>query len=262
VSQRFTIRSFAWLGAATLLLLFVGVSRAEDATPAATSPAAAPASAPSAGQEPFKPAVDAAWAVLQALRDYVHASQTPDAPQQRGESLAKASRALTSQVGLRPGGDEETLPAYVSLWPAVIARYVDGFERDKLIAMPVDAQEIRVIAVAANPNDRRVYDQLFQETTKTLQGQGATGQDLDSRRKILLTRDLARQGIAMPVTATVILTMRKVKDQQGKLQWKATELDMQPPRVPAPGSQVFRRPTIVAPPRAGATIKPATQPAQ
>jgi hypothetical protein len=129
--------------------------------------------------------LDAAWAVLQALRDYVHASQTLGDPPKRGEALAKASRTLTSLVGLRPGGDLETLPTYMSLWPAVIARYVDGFQRDKLIVMPVDPQEVRVIAVAANPKDRRVYDQIFQETTKTLQDQGAAGQDLESRRKIV-----------------------------------------------------------------------------
>jgi hypothetical protein len=253
---------FAWLGAATLLLVSAGGAWAQDAAAAASSPAVASASAPSAGQEPLKPVLDAAWAVLQALRDYVHASQTRGDPPQRGEALAKASRTLTSLVGLRPGGDPETLPTYMSLWPAVIARYVDGFQRDKLIVMPVDPQEVRVIAVAANPEDRQDYDRLFRETTKTLADQGVTGQDLESRRKVVLTRELAKLGIGYPIQATIILTMRKIKDPQGKVQWKATELDLQPPRSLAAGSQVFRAPATLAPPPAGAISKPSTQPVQ
>ena len=262
MSQQFTIRSFAWLGAATLLLASAGVARAQDAAPAATAPAAASASAASAGQESLKAAADAAWAVLQALRDYVHASQILDDPQQRGQALAKARSTLTSLVGLRPGGDPETLSTYLLLWPPVVARYVDGFKRDKLQVVPVDLQQAKVIAVAANPEDRRVYDQMFREITKSLQDQGYGGQDVESRRKIVLTRELAQRGIALPVTATVVMTMRKVKDPQGKVQWKATELDLPPPRVPGVGSQPSRGAASAAPPPAGAISKPSTQPAR
>lgn len=211
---------------------------------------------PSVGQEPFKPAADAAWAVLQALRDYVHAAQILDNPERRGEALAKARTTLTGLIGLRPGGDPETLPTYVSFWPPIVARYVDGFQRDKLQVVPGN-QQLQVIAVAARPEDKRIHDELLEQITKRLQDQRYTGQNLASRLHIDLTRELAQRGIGYPIHATIVLTMRRFNGQ-----WKATELDLQPPRMPAAGSQPARVPASLTPPALGATGKPSTQPAQ
>lgn len=232
-----------------LLLTSAAVVRAQDGRAAATAPATAPTVVLPADREALKPAADAAWAVLQALRDYVHAAQILNDPPRRTEEMAKAKETLNSLVGLRPGGDPDTLATYVSFWPPVVARYVDGFQPDRLHVLPGD-QQVQVIVVAANPEDKRIHDELFEQITQRLQGQGYAEESLVSRRQIDLVRELAQKGIGYPIEATFILTMRQFNGQ-----WKATELDLQPPRVPAAGTQPVRS-------TPGAALKPSTQPAQ
>lgn len=236
---------FAWLVAMVLLLALAGIARAQVA--GATMPATTQAT--QAANEQLKPAADAAWAVLQALRDYVHAAQILDNPQQRAESLAKARKNLMDLATLRPGGDPETLETYVLMWPVVVAHYVDGFQRDKMTLMQAD-QHVLVMAVAAKPDDQQKYDELFQQITKDLQSQGFNGDSLASLRQVRLTRDLAQKGIGLPVTAVVQLVMQNVNGQ-----WKASELDLRPPR----GQPAASQPVRVVP---RTILKPATQPAR
>ncbi len=245
--------SFAWLVAAGCLLALAGSARAQVASPATEPTASATQAAQPAGEQ-LKLAGDAAWAVFQTLRDYVHAAQMTDDPQQRAKALADAQKRLGEEVSLRPGGDPESLSTYVSLWPAVVARYVDGFQRDRMKVIQA-GQQVMVIIVAANPDDQKVHDQLLQELTKSLQDQGHTGEDLTTLRDVRLRRELAQQGIGYPVAATIVLNMRNVNGQ-----WKATELDLRPPHGPT--SQPGRRPSIRVRPGVGPANNPATQPAQ
>ena len=133
--------------------------------------------------------------------------------------------------------------------------YVDGFDRNKLKAIQAD-QEVVVLAVAANPADQKKYDEFFQQITKTLQEQGLSGDDLATRRQVLLTRDLAGLGIGCPVTAVVQIKMRNVKGQ-----WKAVELDLLQPRVPMAATQPARNHSVRAAPATGPRPA-ATQPAR
>ncbi len=229
MNQWFATKPFAWLAASALLAPLVPA--------VAQSGEPAPATAPAVTLHGLAPATqdqapaEAAWAVLQALRDYVHASQTLEDPQARTEGMTKARRQLMGLVVAPAEMEQDVLPTYVMLWPAVVAHYVDGFDRSRLTVLRADSQTI-VTAVAANPHDQEVYDRLLQEITKGLQDQGYSGPDLAARRQTLLVRELARRGIGYPVAATVILTMQNVKGQ-----WKAAKLDLRPPFLPATGSQ-------------------------
>jgi hypothetical protein len=255
VSLRYSKGLFVWLAAAGLLAARAGLAQAQVV--ASTRPATVPAATQPAqpGNDQLEPAADAAWAVLQALQDYVHASQILDDPQKRAEGLAKARRELLSLVTIRPESDEQ-LPTYVAMWPAVVARYVDGFQRDRMTLMQAD-QQVLVMAVAANPQDKETYDQLYRELTASLQAQGYSGESLASLRSVRLKRELAQRGIGYPVTATILITLRKVDGQ-----WKASGLDLRPPHLPVPGSQPARNPSIITLPGARTTSRPATQSAR
>jgi hypothetical protein len=194
-----------------------------------TMPALAPAT--QVAQDRLKPAADAAWALLETMRDYVHASQIVDNPRERAGALAAAKHRLMGLVTLRPGGDSETLSTYVQMWPAVVARYVDGFDRNKMTLMQAD-RHIVVMALAANPHDQQVYDQILQQIDKDLEEEGLRGEALATRRQVRLIRELAQQGIGYPVSGVVQIILQNVNGQ-----WKASELDLRPPRVPSVTSQ-------------------------
>lgn len=258
MNQWFAIRSLTWLAGAALLLVPLVPAAAQAGTDA---PATAPAMTlrmPAAASQDEGPS-EAAWAVLQALRDYVHAAQILDDPQKRERDLARAQREFMDLVVAPPDMDKEVrLRDYVLLWPAVVAHYVDGFERNHMSVLRAESQTL-VTAVAIDPKDQAAYDQVFREITKELQEQGYSGQDLAARRQTLLIRKLARQGVGYPVAATVILTMQTVKDQ-----WKVAKLDLRPPFVPAAGSQPSGRGSTqtVLPGKIRLQMKmPATQPA-
>lgn len=248
----FPPRSFAWLVAGLLLLAPAGLASVQVVASAAAATMPAATQLAQVADDQLKPAADAAWAVLQALRDYVHASQTLDDPKRRAEGLAKARREILSLISMRPEADGE-LPTYVSLWPAVIARYVDGFERERMTLVAAD-QQVIVMAEAANPQDKETHDRLYRELTAGLQEQGYSGENLESIRSVRLRRELAQRGIGYPVGATVLITMRKIDGR-----WKADRLDLRPPHLPAPGSQPAGGPATVTLPGAKAMGRPATQ---
>ncbi len=221
MNRRCATGSWAWLVSAGLVLATAGAALGQTAAPAAGD---APAASTQVSESQRQAAMDAAWQVLVALRDYVHAARIMDDPQRRTKDLTEAGERLVSLATHRPGVAPEMLEAYVKLWPAVVARYVAGFEREALTVQARDRHMI-VSVVAANPVDAQVHAEVSARLTEALREQGYDGEELARLRDIRLKRELLERGIGYPIEARINLAMRQVDGQ-----WKAIELDIEPVR--------------------------------
>lgn len=149
--------------------------------------------------------------------------------------------------------DVETL---ATLWPAEVAHYVDGFQRERLIVVQTGEHDAMASITAVNPEDQEAADKLAAQIRKDLESQGFSGHELQSRQQVLLKRKLAEQGIGMPLAATIQLNLRNVNGA-----WKLRSVSLVPPaagsrpaaKLPQRGPAVFRGP---------AAASQATQPAR
>jgi len=211
-------------------------------------------------------AEDVAWAFLQTLKRRVEAARSAD-PARRREALRRAESDLLSlvwnegaarEIGKRLGREDISIDPgrmaeYVLRWPATVAHYVEGFRRDRLSVHLADDRSAVATLTAAHPGDRKVAQALFEQITEQLRQEGLSGSDLDSRRTVLLRRELAERGIGYPVAAVISISMAKVEGY-----WRVTGLTLQPFRL-VPGG-----PGPIGPLRIGATpaTRPATAPAE
>lgn len=194
---------------------------AQEAAPDA--PATAPVATQVAPATQSSAAADAAWADLQLLREYIHASRRRAQPGHPQE-FPKVRKDLIDAAYLGQQASPQTVEQVATLWPSVVSHYVDGFQRGNLVVrQPNDQQAIATIA-AVNPNDRQVADEVSLEVRKTLQEQGFSGQDLREREVVLVKRELAQRGIGYPLVATIQMRLTKVNGQ-----WKMSGVSLLPP---------------------------------
>ena len=130
-----------------------------------------------------------------------------------------------------PAGTE----AVATLWPSVVAHYVDGFRRDSMVVEQPKVREAVATVVAINPQDQEIAEQLEAELRQELQKQGFSGQDLQARLGVLLRRGLAERGVGYPLPATIQVRLVNVRGT-----WKVQNVVLQAPSRAAVSRPVTR----------------------
>ncbi len=171
-----------------------------------------------------------AWTDLQLLRDYVHSSRERNTEEQRGK-YSQVRKALTAASYLGPQVPASEVEQIATLWPAIVSHYVDGLQRETLVVVQPNEHEAIATIRAANPKDKKIAEKLSAGIRKTLEEQGLSGRHLLERQKVLLKRELADQGIGLPLIARIQLRLVKVEGQ-----WKLRGVSLIPPSgLPATG---------------------------
>lgn len=218
---------------------------------ASVSTAPAPALAPATSVAEARSPDDVAWAMLEAVRDYIRAARLRE-PGPRLTALQQVGRRMMDLTDASQFPTEKDMQGLVTLWPSPLAHYVEGFDRRNLTVIPAADRAVAVLK-ATNPHDQKLADQLRQEITADLQKQGEQGEALTRRLEIRLRRELARRGVGMPLAATIRVTMARVDGE-----WKVRDVALV---QPTPRSTATRPAGTVPMVRPQGLRGPATLPA-